>query len=59
MGKRGTSYLLAIAVVTALASLTLALLEPSLVGAWVIALGMSSLAVAQFSRLRDLKKHDH
>jgi hypothetical protein len=56
MGKRGTLYLLATAVVVGLVSLALAISEPSLIGAWVSALGMTSLAVAQIVRLRELKK---
>ena len=57
MGKRGTLLLLATAVVIGLASLRLAFLEPSRVGPWATAFGMSCVAVAQVIRLRELNKH--
>lgn len=56
MGKRGTLILLAVALVVGLASFALALLEPSHVGPWATAFGMSCMAVAQVIRLRELNK---
>ncbi|MCZ7438102.1 hypothetical protein O7598_16955 [Micromonospora sp. WMMC241] len=56
--ERGTLILLVAAVAVGLASLVLALLDPSRIGSWATAVGMTFVAGAQVARLRELRKRD-